>query len=80
MLENELHRSRAALAALLAERDVLRQQYGRNSLRAKSLDKAIQRAVDEYKAERAFWCKASIAEAKARWGKRLGWTDADFDE
>ena len=73
-----LQRYRAELVQLLAERDTLRQQYGRNSRRAKILDRQINATAKEYAAARKVMLNITLAELKREWGKRLGWDETDF--
>lgn len=78
-MKERLHKYRTQLVQLIAERDTLRQQYGRNSIRAKVLDKEIHATAKEYAAARKVMLNITLAELKRDWGKRLGWDESDFD-
>lgn len=78
-MKERLHKYRTQLVQLIAERDTLRQQYGRNSIRAKILDKEIHATAKEYAAARKVMLNITLAELKRDWGKRLGWDESDFD-
>jgi len=78
-MKERLHKYRTQLVQLIAERDMLRQQYGRNSTRAKILDKEINATAKEYAAARRVMLNITLAELKRDWGKRLGWDESDFE-
>lgn len=78
-MKDRLHKYRTQLVQLIAERDTLRQQYGRNSIRAKILDKEIHATAKQYAAARKIMLNITLAELKRDWGKRLGWDESDFD-
>lgn len=78
-MKTQLHKYRQKLVQLLAERDMLRRQYGRHSPRSKILDQEINATAKEYAAARKVMLHITLAELKQQWGKRLGWDETDFN-
>lgn len=78
-MNEELTQYRQKLVLLIQERQTLRQQYGRHSLRAKVLDKDIRAAAGIYEAARRRRFHLTMTELRKVWGKRLGWDENDFN-
>lgn len=78
-MKTHLQKKRQTLAMLLAERDLLRKQYGAKHSRAKILDPQINEAAKIYAQARKEMLHITLAELRGEWGKKLGWDETDWN-